>query len=226
MKLLLALALTCAPVAALAQTVNADTPGKLASGVQYVQPKDWNASRQGAVLIFTSPEGDLRIAVADIGAGSGFLARYIAPKVGPTGRVIATELDAGMVAYMNDRARREGLANVSAVQGRTDESGLEPSSIDRAAIGAAVDLSPNDDYLPPAVAGYAGQHPYPLDGPDRDKARELLGDEKPAVVFYAPEFEAMLATSSSAWRYPCSPSEQSRYRSPSSTATIEVSTST
>ena len=75
--------------------------------------------------------------VADIGAGSGFLARYLASKVGPTGRVIATELDAGMVAYMNDRARREGLANVSALQGRTDDSGLEPSSIDRAAIVTA-----------------------------------------------------------------------------------------
>lgn len=70
MKLLLALALTCAPVAAYAQTVAADTPGKLASGVQYVQPKDWNATRQGPALVFTSPEGDLRIVVADIGAAA------------------------------------------------------------------------------------------------------------------------------------------------------------
>jgi CubicO group peptidase (beta-lactamase class C family) len=70
MKLLIALALTCAPVAAYAQTVAADTPGKLASGVQYVQPKDWTASKQGAALIFTSPEGDLRIVVADIGAAA------------------------------------------------------------------------------------------------------------------------------------------------------------
>ncbi len=67
MKLLLALALSCAPVAAFAQTVPADTPGKLASGVQYVQPKDWTASKQGPALIFTSPESDLRIVVADIG---------------------------------------------------------------------------------------------------------------------------------------------------------------
>ena len=70
MKLLLALALSCAPVAALAQAVPADTPGKLASGVQYVQPKDWAASKQGPALIFTSPEGDLRIVVADIGAAA------------------------------------------------------------------------------------------------------------------------------------------------------------
>lgn len=70
MKLLLALALSCAPVAAYAQTVPSDTPGKLASGVQYVQPKDWNASKQGPALTFTSPEGDLRIVVADIGAAA------------------------------------------------------------------------------------------------------------------------------------------------------------
>lgn len=70
MKLLLALALSCAPVAAFAQTVPADTPGKLASGVQYVQPKDWNASKQGPALTFTAPEGDLRIVVADIGAAA------------------------------------------------------------------------------------------------------------------------------------------------------------
>ncbi|GGJ36458.1 serine hydrolase [Sphingopyxis bauzanensis] len=70
MKLLIALALSCAPVAALAQTVASDTPGQFASGVQYVQPKDWTASRQGSALIFTSPEGDLRIMVAEIGAAT------------------------------------------------------------------------------------------------------------------------------------------------------------
>ena len=71
MKLLMALALTtCAPVYAYAQTVAADTPGKTASGVQYVQPKDWTASKQGPALIFTSPETDLRIVVADIGAAA------------------------------------------------------------------------------------------------------------------------------------------------------------
>ena len=70
MKLLLALALSCSPVIAFAQTVAADTPGKLSSGVQYVQPKDWTASRQGPALIFTAPEGDLRIVVSDIGAAA------------------------------------------------------------------------------------------------------------------------------------------------------------
>ncbi|MFA6114617.1 MAG: serine hydrolase domain-containing protein [Sphingomonas sp.] len=68
MKLLIALALTCAPVAAYAQAAaTADTPGKTAAGVQYVQPKDWTATIQGPVIVFASPEGDLKLAVIDVG---------------------------------------------------------------------------------------------------------------------------------------------------------------
>jgi CubicO group peptidase (beta-lactamase class C family) len=71
MKLLLALALSCAPIAALAQTtVAADTPGKTAGGVQYVQPKDWAATNQGPAIVFASPENDLRVAVVDVGAAA------------------------------------------------------------------------------------------------------------------------------------------------------------
>ena len=35
-------------------------------------------------------------------------------------------------------------------------------AIDRPAIAAIRDMTPNDDYLPPGVPGYAGTHPYPL----------------------------------------------------------------
>jgi cyclopropane fatty-acyl-phospholipid synthase-like methyltransferase len=70
------------------------------------------------------------MAAAEIGAGSGFLARELAKLVGPDGRVIATELDDKMVAYMNQRAKAEGLANFRAVKGRSDASGLEPASVD------------------------------------------------------------------------------------------------
>jgi CubicO group peptidase (beta-lactamase class C family) len=51
-----------------AQTaVTADTPGKTASGVAFVQPKDWTQAGKAAVTTFTSPEGDLSIAVVDVG---------------------------------------------------------------------------------------------------------------------------------------------------------------
>jgi ubiquinone/menaquinone biosynthesis C-methylase UbiE len=71
---------------------------------------------------------------AEIGAGSGFLARMMARSVGATGKVIATELDPRMVAYLNDRARAEGLTNFTAVQSGTTSTGLEPASVDAVAV--------------------------------------------------------------------------------------------
>lgn len=67
---------------------------------------------------------------AEVGAGSGYLARFIAEKVGPGGRVIANELEPKMVAYMNARAGREGLKNFGAVKGQPTSTGFEAGSID------------------------------------------------------------------------------------------------
>ena len=74
------------------------------------------------------------MAAAEIGAGSGFLSRVIAQKVAPGGRVIATELDDKMVAYMNERAKAEGLTNLTAIKSDSSSSGLEPGSVDAIAI--------------------------------------------------------------------------------------------
>lgn len=71
---------------------------------------------------------------ADVGAGSGFLARVMAAQVGPTGKVIATELNRGMVDYMNARAQAEGLRNFSAIQAQPASTGLDPASVDALAL--------------------------------------------------------------------------------------------
>ena len=68
--------------------------------------------------------------VADIGAGSGFLSRIIAAEVGSTGSVTATELDPRMVDYINARARKAGLPNLTAIIGQRDSTGLPPNSMD------------------------------------------------------------------------------------------------
>lgn len=68
--------------------------------------------------------------VAEIGAGSGFLSRMAAREVGPGGRVVATELDPKMVAYINERAAAERLLNLAAIQGRVDGAGLDTQSMD------------------------------------------------------------------------------------------------
>lgn len=70
--------------------------------------------------------------VADIGAGSGYYASRMAKKVAPTGRVIATDIQPGMIAILERRIKSENLANVTAVLGAMDDPKLEANSIDMA----------------------------------------------------------------------------------------------
>jgi cyclopropane fatty-acyl-phospholipid synthase-like methyltransferase len=50
--------------------------------------------------------------VAEIGAGNGAMAVRVAKKVGPAGRVIATEIDPALVERIRQRARNASLDNV------------------------------------------------------------------------------------------------------------------
>lgn len=52
--------------------------------------------------------------VADVGAGTGYFSARIARAV-PQGRVWAVDLEEDMVRFLNDRAQREGLANLRGV---------------------------------------------------------------------------------------------------------------
>ncbi len=72
--------------------------------------------------------------VGEVGAGSGYLSRYIAEKVGPDGHAYANELEGRMVAYMNDRATKEGLKNFTALKGTTTSTGFQPESLDAVAV--------------------------------------------------------------------------------------------
>ena len=74
---------------------------------------------------------------AEVGAGSGFIARFMLTKVGPEGKVFANELEPKMVALMKARADKEGLTNFTAVQGQPKATGFEPGSIDAIAVVAS-----------------------------------------------------------------------------------------
>ena len=54
--------------------------------------------------------------VADIGAGTGYFAARFAHMV-PRGRVYAIDTEPDMVKHLAERARREGLTNLTAVKG-------------------------------------------------------------------------------------------------------------
>ena len=67
-------------------------------------------------------------AVADIGSGTGYFAVRLAHFV-PQGRVYAVDIEPDMVKYLADRAKREGLANLTAVAGAPDDARL-PAKVD------------------------------------------------------------------------------------------------
>lgn len=70
--------------------------------------------------------------IADIGAGSGYYTSRLARKVGPSGRVYATDIQPGMLAILDRRIKSEGLTNVTTVLGAMDDPSLPPGSIDLA----------------------------------------------------------------------------------------------
>lgn len=69
--------------------------------------------------------------IADIGAGTGYFEARLSRAVGPTGAVLAIDVEDGMVKYLTERAKREGLANVTASKGAYDDPKIAPSSVDR-----------------------------------------------------------------------------------------------
>lgn len=69
--------------------------------------------------------------VADIGAGSGYLSRRMAPLVGP-GRVFAVDVQPQMVALLTELSQKPEYQNLVPVQGSADDVKLPPASVDLA----------------------------------------------------------------------------------------------
>jgi ubiquinone/menaquinone biosynthesis C-methylase UbiE len=69
--------------------------------------------------------------VADVGAGTGYFEGRLARAVGPSGAVLAEDIEPDMIRYLRERAAREGWRNVRAVQGTTDDPALPAGAVDR-----------------------------------------------------------------------------------------------
>lgn len=72
------------------------------------------------------------MAVADIGAGSGYYSSRIAKRVGPAGHVYATDIQQGMIDLLERRIKAENIANMTTILGAPDDPKLPPNSIDLA----------------------------------------------------------------------------------------------
>ena len=74
------------------------------------------------------------MSVADIGAGVGYYSVKFAAKVGPQGKVYATDLQPEMIRLLRARLQKEKLENIEPVLGSETESKLPDLSIDMAVL--------------------------------------------------------------------------------------------
>ena len=72
------------------------------------------------------------MAVADIGAGTGYYARRIAPLVGSGGTVYAVDVQPEMIQMLGDLANKANLTNIKPVLSTVDNVKLSDASIDLA----------------------------------------------------------------------------------------------
>lgn len=70
------------------------------------------------------------MAVADLGAGTGYFSRYLAEAVGPTGTVFAVELEPNLVVHLRQRAEREHTDNVVPVLASPENPRLPSGGVD------------------------------------------------------------------------------------------------
>lgn len=74
------------------------------------------------------------MAVADIGAGSGYHTLRLSPAVGPTGVVFAEDIVESYISGLRREAERRKLGNIRVVVGKPDDPGLPARAVDRAVL--------------------------------------------------------------------------------------------
>ena len=70
--------------------------------------------------------------VADVGAGTGYYARRMAPLVGSSGEVLAVDVQPEMIQMLTELAKKAGLSNIRPVLGALDNVKLADNSVDLA----------------------------------------------------------------------------------------------
>lgn len=68
--------------------------------------------------------------VADVGAGSGYMTVKMAKRVGPSGRVLANDIQPQMLTMLRQRLDREKIPNVELVLGTYDDPKLPANTLD------------------------------------------------------------------------------------------------
>jgi len=101
-------------------------------GAQWLERPDREAEERPDLLV---QELHLQpgMTVADIGAGSGYLSRRMAPLIQP-GRLFAVDVQPQMVALLTQLAQQPEFRNIEPIQGDVADVKLPPDSVDLAVL--------------------------------------------------------------------------------------------
>ena len=72
--------------------------------------------------------------VADIGSGSGVFSRPLAKTVAPDGKVIAVDIETGLLSYVRERAQKENIPNIETHLAEPNDAKLSGEVVDLALI--------------------------------------------------------------------------------------------
>jgi len=88
--------------------------------------------------------------VVDLGTGPGYMLPWLSRAVGPSGKVLAEDIQNDFLERARDKARRESLDNVVFILGADKDPELPPDSADLVLV---LDVYHHFDYPAPMLAG-------------------------------------------------------------------------
>jgi len=68
--------------------------------------------------------------IADLGAGGGYFTFHLAKAAGPSGRVYAVDIDKGTNELIAERAKKDGVNNVTTILAKSNDPLLPESGVD------------------------------------------------------------------------------------------------
>src|SRR4051812_7946571 len=142
LALLVAIGAACAQAPAEHPAAETGSPGAAASAkrepanVMSWEKADWleregRAENEKPELVMQAMDLKPGMAVAEIGAGTGFFTRRIAKVVGPKGKVYAEDIQPQMLDFLKEHTAKEGVHNVIPVLGAETDPKLPAHGVDR-----------------------------------------------------------------------------------------------
>jgi ubiquinone/menaquinone biosynthesis C-methylase UbiE len=92
--------------------------------------RDSREREERCSLMLANLDARLGMTICDMGCGNGFYSIPLAKIVGPTGKILAVDIQPEMLEMLDDRAEAEGIANIVPVLGTVVDPKLPAGEVD------------------------------------------------------------------------------------------------